>query len=110
MVSVYHRKHPLRLLPFNAWTPGFIDISNKAWYLIMYLFQFNALVFMAVATFGVLAVQIVFPTPLKGQYDMFVEFVEKIGVNHKDSWGENIFYTDVASGRYVTETQLLQHR
>lgn len=110
MMSIYHRKHPIRVLPFNIWTPGFIDTSNRTVYLVVYLFEVSASGFVAVATFGVLAMFIVFPTPLKGQYEMFAEFVQKTGANHQDSWGENIFYTDVASGRYVTETQLLERR
>lgn len=110
MASVYHKRYPFRLLPINIWTPNFIDINQKGWYICLYLLEINAVILMIVSIFGMLSMQIIFPTPLMGQYEMFIEFVEKIGTDHKNWYGETVFYTDVASGRYVTETQLLNLR
>ncbi|KAI5725610.1 hypothetical protein M8J77_017698 [Diaphorina citri] len=38
---------------------------------------------------------------------MLGEFVELMGVEHRDSVGDLIFYSDVATGEYLTETQML---
>ncbi|KAI5748652.1 hypothetical protein M8J76_000954 [Diaphorina citri] len=49
------------------------------------------------------------PTSLLGQYEMLGEFVKLIGVEHRNKFGEYIFYTDVETGEYLTENQIMNN-
>ncbi|KAL1450467.1 hypothetical protein WDU94_002832 [Cyamophila willieti] len=109
MTSIYHKKHPERRLPFQIWTPNCIDSSDKGPYVGFYLLEIYALVIVVVAIFNVTVLQIFIPTPLVAQYKMFAKFVQKIGMEHRDRFGENIFYTNVSTGEYLTETELLNY-
>lgn len=107
MTSLYHRKHPDRVLPFNMWTPSFIDASDMEYFVILYLLEVCLLVYFTAGVFEMAVMHIIFPISLKGQYTMLGEFVELMGVEHRDSVGDLIFYSDVATGEYLTETQML---
>ncbi|KAL1450468.1 hypothetical protein WDU94_002833 [Cyamophila willieti] len=107
MTTIYHKKHPARILPLHLWTPSFFDISEKVPFIIVYLLEVYAFAVGMVAIFNVTVLQIFVPTSLVAQYKMFAKFVQKIGMEHRDRLGENIFYTNVSTGEYMTETKLL---
>ncbi|KAI5751258.1 hypothetical protein M8J77_005828 [Diaphorina citri] len=106
--TLYRRKYPTRILPFNMWTPSFIDVSEMKYFVILYFFDVYGLVVILTLVFERILLQIVFPTSLLGQYEMLAEFVKLIGAEHRDKYGESIFYTDIAHGTYITETQILE--
>uniref|UniRef100_A0A8D8R7V6 Odorant receptor n=1 Tax=Cacopsylla melanoneura TaxID=428564 RepID=A0A8D8R7V6_9HEMI len=110
MTTIYHhKKHPERVLPFHIWTPSFIDVSEKGTFIIVYLLEIYCLIMLAVMIINVIALQVIVPTPLVGQYKMFGEFIRKMGTEHKDQFGKAVFYTDVSRGRYLTEAELIEY-
>uniref|UniRef100_A0A8D8XH10 Uncharacterized protein n=1 Tax=Cacopsylla melanoneura TaxID=428564 RepID=A0A8D8XH10_9HEMI len=108
MTSIYKKKHPGRILPFHVWAP-FIDVSEKSVFVVFYLFELFALVGLGIVIFGACALQVIVPTSLVGQYKMFAKFANMIGAEHKDSFGDRIFYTDVSKGTYLYESQLREY-
>ncbi|KAI5747606.1 hypothetical protein M8J77_016438 [Diaphorina citri] len=109
MSTVYRRKYPSRILPFNVWTPSFIDASEKEYFITFYLLDVYLIILILTMVFGRMMLQTMFPTSLLGQYKMLAEFIKLIGVDHKDKSGETIFYTDIARGRYFTETDIIEN-
>lgn len=107
MSTVYRRKYPDKILPLNFWTPSFIDPSEMPYFVLFYLFEVYAVAMVLTVVFERLFILASFPTSLLGQYKMLAELVKLIGVELKDNAGENIFYTDIAHGTYISETQLL---
>ncbi|KAI5756542.1 hypothetical protein M8J77_025781 [Diaphorina citri] len=107
MSSLYHSKHPHRILPIIIWTPSSIDVTDDHYFVPFYLIELYATLLLHMATFEAAVLQTIVPTSLLGQYEMLGEFVKLIGVEHRDYFGEHIFYFDIAAGRYLTETQIL---
>ncbi|KAL1461268.1 hypothetical protein WDU94_013185 [Cyamophila willieti] len=109
MTSIYQHKIPSRVLPFNLYT-GSIDVTDRLdTYCIVYVLEMYALVLFMVVVFEVVLLQITFPTPLVGQYEMLGEFGTMIGMEHRNSFGHFVFYTDLTTGKCITETKLLHN-
>lgn len=105
MTSIYHRKHPERVLLFHLWTPSFIDTSEKKYFYVLYLFQVYSLGLLMAAVFEVKLLYSI-PTPLVGQYEMLGEYVKMIGkdTKHGDKFGRNLFVKNILlTGKYRSE-------
>lgn len=100
MTSIYHRKHPQRVLLFHLWTPSFIDTSERKYFYVLYLFQLYALGLLMAAIFEVTLLYLI-PTPLVGQYEMLGEFVKMIGSDTK--YGEYFYKNSFVKNYLVTE-------
>uniref|UniRef100_A0A8D8TXR9 Uncharacterized protein n=1 Tax=Cacopsylla melanoneura TaxID=428564 RepID=A0A8D8TXR9_9HEMI len=108
MTSIYKNSHPGRILLFHVWTAGFIDVTGNGVFYVVYILELFILTGFCMCIF-VFGLQMYLVTPLVGQYQMFARFVSKIGAEHRDGSGEIIFYTDVSTGTYLTESQLLEY-
>ncbi|KAI5741202.1 hypothetical protein M8J76_011409 [Diaphorina citri] len=98
LTSIYHRKHPSRTLPIPIWTPSFISIDEKRYYVLFFLFEIYIIVIVLITITVAMMLLILFPSSLAGQYEMLEEFIKLLGVEHRNACGELIFYTDVATG------------
>ncbi|KAI5753587.1 uncharacterized protein LOC113472811 [Diaphorina citri] len=105
MKSVYHAKPPYRRLPVLLWLP-FIDINDWTVYSILYMLEAFASTLFFSALYQVVNFEVMFSTPLAGQFEMLSQFITMIGGQHQNSVGQRIYYTDIRHNISWTESQL----
>ncbi|XP_026679307.1 uncharacterized protein LOC113467372 isoform X2 [Diaphorina citri] len=110
MTTIYGRKDPRKVLISPVWEPSFIDIDKDGYFILVFSLQILVILLGQIASMSLLMVVIIFPTFPASQYEMLGEFVKLLGAEHRDGFGELIFYTDIATGAYLTETQMVHYR
>uniref|UniRef100_A0A8D9E9S9 Odorant receptor n=1 Tax=Cacopsylla melanoneura TaxID=428564 RepID=A0A8D9E9S9_9HEMI len=91
---VYRTRHPERKHPFDVRIP-FVDESKSWVYEIVFLLQVYTIFVLICFTTLIITVLPVIIVHMRGQYDMLATFIEKIGEKHLDSFGFQIYYTNI---------------
>ncbi|KAL1461596.1 hypothetical protein WDU94_013476 [Cyamophila willieti] len=101
--EIYRTAHPERRLPFPLRVP-YVDETESWSYEILYgidiyiIFFFSFWVGLCVSLIPVITIH------LRGQYEILAKYIHQIGLKHRNSEGDKIFYTNIQNDEYYIKT------
>lgn len=107
LTTLYGNKYPHRVLPFIMWTPRSFDPSEMNNFIYLYISECFFATLLVVPYIAINIRVIIIMEPLEGQYKMLEKFIKLIGKKHEDVLGKRIFYTNIATGDYISESQMI---
>ncbi|KAL1459059.1 hypothetical protein WDU94_011069 [Cyamophila willieti] len=97
--NVHRTKHPERRLPYNLRIP-FVDESESWAYEIVYFLDTMFLIPFSCRLTLLITVVPVMIIHLEGQYKILCKYIRMIGQEHRDAFGNIIFYSDIEKDQY----------
>lgn len=99
--NVYRTAHPERRHPFNMRIP-FLDESKSWTYQWIYFVQCYLGLLIVIWVSSVISFIPLLAIHMRGQYEILAHYIEKIGREHRDPFGNRIMYVDIENNEYVT--------
>ncbi|KAL1453006.1 hypothetical protein WDU94_007183 [Cyamophila willieti] len=96
---VYRTKYPERRHPYNVHYP-FIDESTSWAFQIVLVHQTYVCVLVLCIISSIISIMPFLLLNLRAQYEILAKYIVKIGVKHRDSYENEIFYTNIMKDEF----------
>ncbi|KAL1449743.1 hypothetical protein WDU94_002223 [Cyamophila willieti] len=106
-LELYGTEHPRRRLPMNMWIPGLDETESWTYELLFMTQVYISTPYMLLSYVCSIALIPMMAIHIDGQIKILCKYIKMLGHRHKDSKGNEIFYTNIEKNEFVLASDTL---